>query len=454
MFKYSPDTVPKYIICSHLLPETTDHDMVVQKKESVSNTLNECEVEDITLEFFYKPHTITLLILSIAGVIFMSFIRDDKSIDSNICAGIWCVIFFLLLVSLLAFPNGPFVRPHPAIWRMVFGLSVLYSLTLLFLLFQKYETIKGMILWLDPNLKDFRIDMDKEYGVNCSDISVEKFWAHLDVFAAGHFFGWVSKAILVRHYGILWSMSMMWEFTEVMFSHLLPNFKECWWDAWILDVLLCNGFGIWVGMKICKMLEMRDYNWPGIKDIDTTKGKIKRAALQFTPAKWTQVRWLDPNSSYMRFFSVCQMVIMWQVSELNTFFLKHIFEMPPSHPIVVGRLFFLSIVVAPSTRQYYTYVTDPNCKRLGTQCWVYAVIMVTESLLCIKNGKELFQQTEIFNISVWLMIMLFFSVVSVLGFWQANWLTGKKVDADMVQNTASVDKQLDEDYITSKSKIN
>lgn len=126
--------------------------------------------------------------------------------------------------------------------------------------------------------------------------------------------------------------------------------------------------------------------------------------------------------------------------------------MPPSHPIVVGRLFILSIVVAPSTRQYYTYVTDPNCKRLGTQCWVYTVIMVTESLLCIKNGKELFQQTEIFNISVWLMIMLFFSVVSVLGFWQAKWLTGKKVDADVVQSTSSNDINVEDDFKTNKSK--
>lgn len=86
------------------------------------------------------------------------------------------------------------------------------------------------------------------------------------------------------------------------------------------------------------------------RDIRSTTGKLKRAVLQFTPVSWTHVRWLDPNSTYMRFFAVCQMVIFWQISELNTFFLKHIFEMPPSHPIVVGRLLFLGIMVAPSAR--------------------------------------------------------------------------------------------------------
>lgn len=71
----------------------------------------------------------------------------------NIWAGLIAVIFFLLLISTLAFPNGPFTRPHPAVWRMVFGLSIFYLLALLFLLFQNYETAKGIINWLDPKLK-------------------------------------------------------------------------------------------------------------------------------------------------------------------------------------------------------------------------------------------------------------------------------------------------------------
>lgn len=47
--------------------------------------------------------------------------------------------------------------------------------------------------------------MDKEYGVNCSDITVERVWSHVDVFALGHFIGWTFKAILIRHMGILWA---------------------------------------------------------------------------------------------------------------------------------------------------------------------------------------------------------------------------------------------------------
>lgn len=199
------------------------------------------------------------------------------------------------------------------------------------------------------------------------------------------------------------------------FAHLLPNFIECWWDALILDVLVCNGLGIWCGLKFCKLIEMREYKWVSIRDISTTTGKIKRAMLQFTPESLTSVRWLDPKCTWMRFFAVYQLVIFWQVTELNTFFLKHIFEMPPSHPFVIARLILVGLFVAPSVRQYYIYITDPRCKRVGTQCWVYGGIMFSEAVLCIKNGRELFHNTQATNIIIWLLIQLFLSMLFVLG---------------------------------------
>lgn len=190
----------------------------------------------------------------------------------------------------------------------------------------------------------------QEYGNDCWTFTFERIWAHVDVFAYAHFLGWMFKAVLIRHIGILWAISVMWEFTEMAFAHLLPNFVECWWDAFILDVLICNGLGIWCGLRICKMLEMREYKWASIRDISSTTGKIKRAMLQFTPVSWSTVRWLHPESTYMRFISVSQLVIFWQITELNTFFLKHIFEMPPSHPVVAIRLLFIGLIVAPSVR--------------------------------------------------------------------------------------------------------
>ncbi|EFX73973.1 hypothetical protein DAPPUDRAFT_307510 [Daphnia pulex] len=397
---------------------------MVSRKRTYSNVsqdedhfyvINERPVDDISLDFFYKPHTITLLTTISSLLLYSAFTRNDDDFRENVWAGVRCVIFIFLVISVLAFPNGPFTRPHPAVWRMVFGLSVLYLIALQFFLFQNYQTVRSILVWTDPSLENFHIDMDKEYGVNCSDISLERVWSHMDVFAASHFFGWIMKALLVRHYGILWTISVMWEITEIAFAHLLPNFVECWWDAIILDILLCNGLGIWVGMKLCHYLEMREYKWESIKDIPTTSDKIKRAVLQFTPESWTNVRWLDPYSSYMRFLAVCQLVFFWQITELNTFFLKHIFELPPSHMLNLWRLVVIGLIVAPSVRQYYTYVTDARCTRVGTQCWVFGAILFTELIICIKFGKEIFEHTQILTIALWLGIQSILSMICLYG---------------------------------------
>ncbi|XP_042907356.1 phosphatidylserine synthase isoform X2 [Parasteatoda tepidariorum] len=384
--------------------------------------VNERPVEDISLEFFYKPHTITLLSGAFIAVLVSISLRNDDNFEDNIWRGILCVCFFFLIISTLAFPNGPFIRPHPAIWRIVFGVSVIYLLSLLFVLFQRYSTIKNIMYWFYPDLSQFKIDQEKEYGVNCSDITVERVWGHVDVFAFGHLFGWAMKALLVRQYCICWTISIMWEITEVVFSHLLPNFEECWWDAMILDVLVCNGLGIYLGMAACRYFENETYEWESIKSIPSATGKIRRAILQFTPASWTHVRWLDPNCTYMRFFALGQLVLFWLVTELNTFFIKHIFEIPPGHPLTVGRIVLIGLIVAPTLRQYYSYVTDPRCERVGTQCWVFGAITVTEAIICIKFGLELFARAKIMNILTWLftMFVMTFACLAFCIYYETN----------------------------------
>src|SRR5271156_4760287 len=87
--------------------------------------------------------------------------RNEENFQDNLSTGFTAVLVFFLIISVLAFPNGPFTRPHPAIWRMVFGLSVIYLMSLCFILFQNYETVKSIFLWADPDLKNFSIDHDK-----------------------------------------------------------------------------------------------------------------------------------------------------------------------------------------------------------------------------------------------------------------------------------------------------
>lgn len=116
------------------------------------------------------------------------------------------------------------------------------------------------------------------------------------------------------------------------------------------------------------------------------------------------------------FLSKPSSVFCSQLTELNTFFLKHIFVFPASHALSWCRILFIGIITAPTVRyarslisrelilrnnysysqytymvlivlnmnilhvcifclfcfrQYYAYLTDTQCKRVGTQCWVF-----------------------------------------------------------------------------------
>ena len=38
-----------------------------------------------------------------------------------------------------------------------------------------------------------------------------------------------------------------------------------------MDFLVCNGLGIWLGVKTCEYLEMKNYHWRGLYKAPTFK---------------------------------------------------------------------------------------------------------------------------------------------------------------------------------------
>uniref|UniRef100_A0A0M3HYN0 Phosphatidylserine synthase n=1 Tax=Ascaris lumbricoides TaxID=6252 RepID=A0A0M3HYN0_ASCLU len=274
-----------------------------------------------------------------------------------------------------------------------------------FALFQNFSDIKLVLKWLDPEGLSREKLEEKAYAVNCSDVTLERIWSYMDIFVVGHFLGWAMKALLIRHSIICWYISIAWEITEVVFAHLLPNFQECWWDAIVLDVLLCNGLGIWFGTWVARFFEMRQFHWESIKDIKTTRGKLKRAVLQFTPESWIKVDWYN-NFALRRTLAIYAFVMIWLISELNTFFLKHIFAVDTSHPLVFWRIVLIAFVSAPSIRQFYLFATDPRVKRMGMQSWVYLAVCALEAAICIKFGRPKFPHIKITFILIWIAFLV------------------------------------------------
>ncbi|XP_057582160.1 phosphatidylserine synthase 2 isoform X3 [Hippopotamus amphibius kiboko] len=257
---------------------------------------------------------------------------------------------------------------------------------------QHQETVQDgrqFLKYLDPRLG---VPLpERDYGGNCliydADNKTDPFhnvWDKLDGFVPAHFIGWYLKTLMIRDWWMCTIVSVMFEFLEYSLEHQLPNFSECWWDHWIMDVLVCNGLGIYCGMKTLEWLSLKTYKWQGLWNIPTYKGKMKRIAFQFTPYSWVRFEW-KPASSLRRWLAVCGIILVFLLAELNTFYLKFVLWMPPEHYLVLLRLVFFVNVGGVAMREIYDFMDDPTLhKKLGQQAWLVAAITATELLIVVK----------------------------------------------------------------------
>lgn len=55
---------------------------------------------------------------------------------TNLHRGVIAAAVSFVFIGVLQFSDGPFIRPHPVVWRLVLSVSILYLLLLIVLLFQ------------------------------------------------------------------------------------------------------------------------------------------------------------------------------------------------------------------------------------------------------------------------------------------------------------------------------
>jgi phosphatidylserine synthase 2 len=311
--------------------------------------------------------------------------------QENIRRGVVAVVIVFILIGVIHMPDGPFLRPHPVVWRLALVMNILYVLLLIFTLFQSVDDARQFMSVLDPSLGQPL--PEKDYGGDCAiytpdneNGSFANLVDKMDVFVPCHFFGWWVKALILRDVFLLNVISVGFELLEYTLECQLPNFGECWWDHWILDFLVCNGLGIWLGVKTCEYLEMKNYYWRGLYKTPTFKGKLRRAVTQFTPYSWTSYRW-GYTQSLSRFIFIFAIVISWLVQELNTFYLKAILWIPPNHIFNFYRVLVYAFSGSCAMKEMYDYLsTSDKNARIGRFSWLCFAAIICEVMIEIKFG--------------------------------------------------------------------
>ena len=167
--------------------------------------------------------------------------------------GFLAAMFFWVTLGMTIMPDGPFLRPHPALWRSAFAIAVFYELLLIYILFQTPGDARKLLKYVDGDLGEETAE--KDYGGNCRIYDGDNPgdpWHNVkdkvDIFIVAHLMGYWCKTLIFRDWWLTTVISIMFEFMEYSLEHQLANFSECWWDHWILDVTICNGGGTILGI--------------------------------------------------------------------------------------------------------------------------------------------------------------------------------------------------------------
>ncbi|KAF1745258.1 hypothetical protein MXB_3083 [Myxobolus squamalis] len=122
-----------------------------------------------------------------------------------------------------------------------------------------------------------------------------------------------------------------------MFRPILPEFSECWWDSLILDFIICNGTGIYIGQYLGKKFEFSPRNWP-----DYTLNNVYRTS--HTP-------------KYVRVIELTLLSLGSMVLELNSFFIKETYAPYFTHWINILRFTFFCLLAIPASGNFPTTTT-------------------------------------------------------------------------------------------------
>jgi phosphatidylserine synthase 2 len=102
------------------------------------------------------------------------------------------------------------------------------------------------------------------YDDHC-DFTLENLWNDVDHYFLVHVCNWFLATFVIRDAYILHLWSFLDEIVELSWQHILPHFRECWWDHIFMDISFSNTPSIIFGLWFIKKAGFKQYDWFGRK---------------------------------------------------------------------------------------------------------------------------------------------------------------------------------------------
>jgi len=97
-------------------------------------------------------------------------------------------------------------------------------------------------------------------------------------------------------------------------------------------------------------------------------------------------------SSAKRFSAVIYFILLVNLADLGNFFLKYVLWLPSSHYLLAIRIFLVGFLSIIATREYYEFVTNPKCQRMGPYAWMFHFMLAMEWLIVFKFKEGSFTE--------------------------------------------------------------
>lgn len=327
-------------------------------------------------------------------------------------------LIFIISTFIIALmvKDGPFIRPHPFFWRIFQAILIQVILITLALCLVDRKVILDYIVDLTPG-KSGNFSVNRDYSQKCTiydrENPLDPFHnvkpVIFDIFIPAHFFGWIFHSMIIRDYTICWTLSICFEICEVLLRQWFPNFHECWWDSIILDILICNGLGIYIGMKFVQFLSKVSWDKRKIQEVHG-KELIFRVLNQFAPRSFRQFHW-RPLYSLKRYCCFIYVILIDLLLEIDIFGLKLVLPMSPDNTIVISHMFFHLIVSVPSVYEFYLFTIGEK-ETIGSFGFLCSLLPLVELIFIIHCGKGFFENP----IPLETKILFFIIVGFVVGF--------------------------------------
>ena len=123
---------------------------------------------------------------------------------------------------------------------------------------------RAFLGFLDSNLNKSVTKEMHTYDDNC-ELELKNIWDNFDHYYLVHLVNWFLASLVIRDSYVLHFWQLLDEVVELSVQHILPHFRECWWDHLIMDISLSNIPAICAGMAFIRWVGIREYDWLGRK---------------------------------------------------------------------------------------------------------------------------------------------------------------------------------------------